>query len=357
MAYIEELVILFVLLAVILFWKEKKSESFLSFRMTNEMKGLAILMVFLVHTQYGASLLMKCGGYGVGLFLFLSGYGLYQSNRLELANSANYIKKRLLKLLPSFSIYMAVFTVVWVLFPSVTYPVLGNHMPTSITSFIYDNFAFSPVWFILFILFWYAVYYLAIKSSISKEYKIASLFLAGFLIVGLRPFESGPYWQPILEWFVYPFCFPLGVLISHRKEAVENFLSTKAFIPVINRIALCLAIFLCVYLITDAFSTTIHPTLPSPLTSALFVFGVLFLFYFFLKEHRSRFLSILGDVSYELYFFHLLFLVVFIDFGQKYLWNNYLVSFFMALVVSILASWAVKKTADYLVARMSPIKC
>ena len=343
MVFIGEFIILSTLLLIIILWKEKKTENFLSIRMANEMKGVAILIIFLVHAFPEATVVAKYGGYGVGVFLFLSGYGLYQSNQLEAGKSKSFMQKRIMRLFPPLLIFLLIFTLFWMISPSVSSLVLGGHPAPDILSFIYANFAFSPLWFVPFILFWYLSYFFLLKSNVSKKIKIAVLFFLGIVIIFARPFEVDPAWQTILSWFVYPLCFPAGVFISYYREKTISYLSKPLFNSPVIKISSCLLIFLITFSIWDYSQSLSQKSIHYPVTSILFIVGFLLFFYFFMSKLRSCFLNLLGKVSYEFYLFHSLLIAIFIDTGQNYFFNNYLFSFFFTLAFAIGLSRIVKK--------------
>lgn len=82
-------------------------DTFLSKKMTLQLKGIAILMVFASHIPQVANLptgvanlLAPMGYHGVAIFLFLSGYGCYISLEKN-QDIAKFIEKRARAILPS----------------------------------------------------------------------------------------------------------------------------------------------------------------------------------------------------------------------------------------------------------------
>ena len=61
------------------------NSQFLDFFQTKTIRGIAILMVVLMHSScdLGMRAFTPFGGIGVALFLILSGYGLTESNNIE----------------------------------------------------------------------------------------------------------------------------------------------------------------------------------------------------------------------------------------------------------------------------------
>lgn len=75
----------------------ERKYDFLGFSQTNSIRGIAILMVILMHSScnFGLRIFTPLGGIGVALFLILSGYGLtesYKRKKLELFWKSKFSK-------------------------------------------------------------------------------------------------------------------------------------------------------------------------------------------------------------------------------------------------------------------------
>jgi len=93
---------IYLLLLIVSIVTLKKGESaFLDFSQTEQLKGLAMLFVVVVHfwqhvcNEHGPFLLM--GDYAVTLFLLLSGYGLMSSNMIRQIHLRTFFTKRIKK--------------------------------------------------------------------------------------------------------------------------------------------------------------------------------------------------------------------------------------------------------------------
>lgn len=144
---------------------------------SNILKAISILAIIVCHF-YGwiytpAAFLSRIGSSlsqsGVFLFLFLSGYGIcksYKINRLQ-----NYWKKRLSK------IYIPFLLVVIPQFLLEVWNYRNNIGDMYITSTVLSAFGLYPnnlldgtLWFVCFILFEYVVFYLLCKSKVPIKY-------------------------------------------------------------------------------------------------------------------------------------------------------------------------------------------
>lgn len=347
-----ELGVLAIIIGSIIFWKEKKEEELLSIRITNEMKGFAIILIFAVHILSQPTL-FGYGGYGVGVFLFLSGYGLFQSDKLQNANPKLFIIKRLRRVLPAFLLYMIVFASFWIFYPSFTWPVLSGHQPTNTLSFLYSIFAFSIIWYIGFLFFWYLAYFLLLRQKMPTQVKIGLLWLCGLGIIILRPFENGDPLRMFHEWFVYVLCFPLGVLTAYYYKKIKEIAEHAIFKSLIVKTILCVLVFLFIELTITLSKKIAFKSIHYPLTSLLFVLGIIMIWEFFLKKWRSKLLEFIGKVSYEIYLFHYLIIVIISRIlGESVVYTNELMAFLFVFGISILIAYLTK----WIIMRIEMIK-
>lgn len=121
----------------------------LDFGFTNSLRGVAILLVLLGHVSgtMGTVVFTPCGGTGVALFLFLSGYGINESYKRS--GLHRYWRKKAARVLfPYFLVISAVYFFGEKDFFSVQYVLDILGLKTS-------------YWYIAFLVKWYVLYWLA----------------------------------------------------------------------------------------------------------------------------------------------------------------------------------------------------
>ena len=180
------------------------------------LKGIAILFVLLGHTNY----YIWGGAGGVALFLILSGYGINLS--CEKNGLKHYWKKRFNKVWLPY-IIIGIFDVL---------ALRINTLPrvlTTITGLDFNLIADRTMWYISYIMLWYAVYYVLafafqkIRSAVIKSCGlVAGLCAASLLIPYL---SSKGVWNYNAGAPIYACFFPLGVALSclGRIKVRENF--------------------------------------------------------------------------------------------------------------------------------------
>ena len=121
----------------------------LVFKFTDSMRGVAILLVLLCHVSgtMGTVVFTPCGGIGVALFLFLSGYGLNES--FKRAGLRHYWRKKVARVLfPYFVVISLIYLFEGRDFFSLQYVLEILGLKTS-------------YWYIAFLVKWYVAYWLA----------------------------------------------------------------------------------------------------------------------------------------------------------------------------------------------------
>lgn len=194
-------IFLFVLLYFLFVEREKKTDtSFLSFDQTDFMRGMAILMIIVMHSCAnigGATGFSSLGGIGVALFLILSGYGLNESNKKN--GIGGFWSKKLSRILLPYSFFIVVVTIAkqnWDRFQTV--------------DFLLDLLCINTsYWFVSFLVYNYVLFW------ISKHF---NLRLWPFLIFGIIIFLffNRLRGEQVLS-------FPTGILISEYKHMLQAY--------------------------------------------------------------------------------------------------------------------------------------
>lgn len=207
------------IIALLLSLRKRKAGNFFSSAVTQELKGLAILMVVFSHISYflvsDNRFLYPLGtmaGVGVNIFLLLSGFGLAISAIRSPLGTWQFYKKRLLKL----------FSPLWLFLPLVylaDYFILNHdygweYVLRSLAG-LYPHADLyldvnSPLWYFGFTL----LYYLAFPIIFTRRapwFSAVLLYLGGYWFISAKPH----YFAEVLRLYeVHIMAFPLGVLIG-----------------------------------------------------------------------------------------------------------------------------------------------
>ena len=172
------------------------------------LRGLAILMILLLHTGY------LFGEGGVVLFLIISGYGIELSTAKN--GTAHFLRKRIIKVwLPYFPVGLLALFLRGVVSP--------DRIVCTILGLDFHRIADRTMWFISYILAWYLAFFCAANVSnladnkfIRMIIRILFLLLAGFLFRWL--YLHGRVWHENSGVDNYTLAFPLGVLLANCRE-------------------------------------------------------------------------------------------------------------------------------------------
>lgn len=179
-----------------------KSE-FLGFSQTNSIRGLAILMVILMHSScnFGLRIFTPFGGIGVALFLILSGYGLTESYKRK--GLQFFWKSKFNKIWIPYAIVLSVCTI-W----------SSSFKPYVIVQYCLID---SPFWYISFLFYNYILFYVCHKYEFLYKYRFAIFLVFAFILFA---FDTRIRAEQCL-------CFVTGMWISDYKKMVYKFLLNK----------------------------------------------------------------------------------------------------------------------------------
>lgn len=227
------MLIFYLLLALIIivslrYTKRDFNDGYLSFEMTNAVKGIFILLVFIKHaTPYVInSGWIPLGAWGecfhlinnnvgqwiVAMFLFYSGYGVMESIKRK---GQNYVKelpqKRILQVLVNFDIAVLIFIVVDL--------ILKKPLTTKqcLLSFIGWDSVGNSNWYIFIIMLMYLITFVAFYRE-SKTYRkpLTLTVLLTFALCILLSYVKQEYWYNTM------FCYTAGLFFSVHKNKVES---------------------------------------------------------------------------------------------------------------------------------------
>ena len=177
---------------------------------TNRIKGIAIVFVLVPHviSNYfqeeipgGIYLRTLMGITACFLFLFVSGYGMFQS--FEKKGLKEFWDKKIR------SVFFP-YWIITILYVFMFIPTLGpQKLWTNLLCIDYLRQVDGTMWYMSFYLLWMIAFFVAFKLNIPTWFRIVLLFLVGwwFMMCGLDQFQDCA-WQ----FKRNPFSFPVGIL-------------------------------------------------------------------------------------------------------------------------------------------------
>lgn len=355
----------FIILSILILISFRKTikERPLSISQTNQMKGIAILIIIVHHVSLalnGAgylSLLHHLGFPSVSIFLVLSGYGIFLS--IDKKGLNNFFSKRVIRVYIPFVLAMTAKILIFDYF-------ILNERSRVVSSFV--NMFVSPatldmnMWFIVYILFWYCITYVIFSLNKSNRAKIFYFFLTAIL-VGVSPAPE--------TWVENSFSFPFGCWIAansrviieklenlltgetptlssifhHAKEQLNNYIETFTLYLSFSIVFL----HLWVWMKSPSPSANIYSPIINiiahdiiGISFSILIIGLVILLGKF--KIRSIFLNFLGENSFELYLVHGTLLTLFrllsgIDFA---------ITFFIYFIIVCISSIVLKKLSSFI---------
>jgi membrane-bound acyltransferase YfiQ involved in biofilm formation len=347
---------------ILISFRKTVKERPLSILQTNQMKGIAILIIIVHHVSLALgntgylSLLHHLGFPSVSIFLVLSGYGIFLS--VEKKGLNNFFSKRVMRVYIPFILAMTSKILIFDYF-------ILNERSRVASSFL--NIFLAPatldmnMWFIVYILFWYCITYVIFSLNKSNNSKIFYLFLTA-IVVGISPAPN--------TWVHNCLSFPFGCWIAANSkiiiEKLENLLEgqkptlSSIFVHAKKQLNNYIETF-TLYLSFCIVSLHLWAWMKSPSASAniyspiidiiahdiigisfsILIIGLIILLGKF--KIRSTFLNFLGENSFELYLVHGTLLSLF----RLMPGVNFAVIFFVYFIVVCMSSIVLKKLSSF----------
>ena len=349
-------------LLILISFRKTVREQPLSILQTNQMKGIAILIIIVTHVALALGnpgylyLFRRLGFPSVAIFLVLSGYGIFLS--LEKKGLNNFFSKRVMRVYIPFILAMTGKILIFDYFILNKRSGVGNSL---LNIFLAPATLDMYMWFIVYIIFWYCITYVIFSMNNSNKSKIFYLFLTSIL-VGISP-------VPHL-WISNCFSFPFGCWIGANSQIIienlENLLAGKKpklssiFAHIkkhLNHYIETFTLYLsfgivCLHLWVWMKSPSANANIYHPIISvighniiaisfATLIIGLIILLGKF--KIRSSFLNFLGENSFELYLVHGTLLSLFklisgVDFA---------VTFFVYFIIVCVSSIVLKKLSSF----------
>lgn len=339
--------LLAVFLIIAVLTSQKANTTFLDRTQTDQLKGIAILIVVLGHLWVHVSSVRAIpvfGDYAVSLFLILSGFGLSVSQATKTI-SINFILRRFRKVIIPYWLITLIILVADFLLLNKSYSITdvlttfaGINLNKNLKHIDYTR------WYITLILIYYIVYFL-FNRYFNKANALLSIFAFSlvFCILSVtKIFQIGAIDQIM--------AFPIGCLVAFYYESIWVFLNKR-------RVELYASL---LFLLTSL--VFLFPSYPSELIfKALFILiksvnSLLFCTLLILLVGRigkfgymSRFLSFCGVISYEVYLIHGPILIKYNPIIKLFSPDFIVVSFTIFLSLVLIASYCIHKMLRSLV--------
>ena len=315
-------VIAFAILVLFTTFKQSTHSDVFPVSVTNELKGLGILTVVFAHFAYmkvtNADFLFPLSiiaGVGVDLFLFMSGFGLTVGMLKRPMKTVDFYKKRVIKIFIPFWIALIIMFIADALFMDKTYSV--GYIIKSMLGFFPTADGFgdvnSPFWYITWMIMFYLLYPLVFFKD--KPWLSAIILAVIATIIGtFNIFDLGSNWLHRL----HTVAFSMGIILAWLLQVKEG--EKNRFIEYIKdfrdnskdmKYIVIAIMFVIVFYVSQRTGAGSWPTLTSILGQGFFVEQLMsivimlaFTVIFILKKVDSKFLTMYGVYSYEVYLIH-----------------------------------------------------
>lgn len=276
-----------------------RKDNFLSRLDTTYIKGILQILIILHHLSQNEHNLRflnyfhKFGMYSVGIFFFLSVYGLskqLKSNREKYLDS--FLKKRFLK------IFMAVF--LFTIIALITRVLVLNETWTAFELIdVYKNgssIIFNG-WYLNSILIIYLLFYVSFKTTKNDKisYILFSTFIIAYIFI-LKQLGFGLWWYNSMSLLIF------GVIFVNFEDKILKFLDRFYLI------LLPTSIFAFYMLDRFAYSFIERYNIPisySILQNIMCInFCIMLILIFKKVKLKSKILEFLGNISFEMYMIH-----------------------------------------------------
>lgn len=315
-------VIAFAILVLFTTFKQSTHSDVFPISVTNELKGLGILTVVFAHFAYmkvtNADFLFPLSiiaGVGVDLFLFMSGFGLTVGMLKRPMKTVDFYKKRVIKIFIPFWIALIIMFIADALFMDKTYSV--GYIIKSMLGFFPTADGFgdvnSPFWYITWMIMFYLLYPLVFFKD--KPWLSAIILAVIATIIGtFNIFDLGSNWLHRL----HTVAFSMGIILAWLLQVKEG--EKNRFIEYIKdfrdnskdmKYIVIAIMFVIVFYVSQRTGAGSWPALTAILGQGFFVEQLMsivimlaFTVIFILKKVDSKFLTMYGVYSYEVYLIH-----------------------------------------------------
>ncbi|MGN0550980.1 MAG: acyltransferase family protein [Acutalibacteraceae bacterium] len=337
--------IITLLFVFILFYKLKFAgingyfDDYLSLENTKAIKGIMAVVIVLHHLyrQFADNGVYEIwlkpfdspmGWLVVGVFFFFSGYGLM----LGYLNKKLYLNSFLKKRLPAVLIPLLTATVLY--FP---FQLIINKESLSFTYWLGiltgNNFLVRNCWYVYAIVVFYFLFYIIFKFIKNTKLAIVSFLfsICAYEVICFVVYNN-------FVWSSSSIAIALGVICAYYYQAMTAFLKKYYYLL----LPACVVGYVGGMAINPIFNRLFHFYPPEFISENLCViFFTLFVIIVLLKfRFNNMIIKFLGNISYEIYLMHGLFMLVFTNFIKV---NNHIIYVVLVIAFTILSSWLLNK--------------
>jgi len=331
--------------------QESMAANHFSFSTSNTLRGAAVIVLIIGHLSVkdikGFTPYEYAGQWAVTVFLFVSGIVLTKRYGLKHLDKNFWIKRIERLIFPVWITFILFYFLDFLLVNRVYSPFkiilsffgLTTHGPPN-----------GPAWYISYILFFYATFFIFSFLKINDLAKsLLILFISYCSTYCIKFFHLGI----LALWLRYTTIFPVSVLIGiylekiwNVLEAFYNFSKTLYFLSIAG-------LFMLHYKYPLISAIVGEKLFPSYIRTLIISFRPLYLIIcvamvsFFLDslKRESRFLQFFGDYSFEIYLIHLPFL----EYYDFFLFRKpFILFFFIYLIFILLLSYLLKTVSTNL---------
>ncbi len=309
-----------------------KHTNYLSLDNSTYIRGLLCLLIFLNHFSSWFDnqgvvfyLFSHLGSFVVGIFFFLSGFGLMKAYPEEI--KITFLIKRFLKLFIPYWLCELVYSAISLCFN------IPLQVDVSLKNIVLSAIRMSEIvensWYVSASLVLYIAFFIAKKVLPRCK---TSLKITVLLLVFSLASHCG-YWTTF-------FAFPLGVLFCEKEKEINSLKNGRKIVcAVISLLLCCMAIALKYY--GYNIDSSLYMNLSDFVTSVTFAALVYFLFCYI--HIGNRILGFLGKISYEFYLLHglcirIAYKTVGIDNGIPFLLVSIAFTIVLSYVISFISS-------------------
>ncbi len=348
---ITNLILYIIILSIAVISGQKYKTNLLDKTQTNQLKGIAILLIVISHLWFHVSsnrAIPMLGDYSVTLFLMLSGFGLTRSLANRRLFLGDFISRRLRKVMVPYWIVTIIIILLDYIMLNRTYSIRNI-----ISTFMGYNL--NPVlreidyarWFITLLLIYYIAFFLA-NRFLSNGKAIICLILFGIFLMLLKHFgilHLGKYNQAI--------AFPIGCLLAYYYNDL-SYLSNNTMIYlflIIFIILIMSALIGSLSYISDKhiYIYTLTELCVYTFNGILYSFGLIMIVGAIGNIGLiSGFLSYCGALSYEIYLIHRPLLIKYNPFFKLMPTGLIVVSFSIYLAVVLVLAYGLQRLTNAL---------
>lgn len=262
----------------------------------------------------------------VGLFFFISGYGVMASyQKTQGSYLKTFVRKRLGKILPPLIVISLLCLLIVKFWLDPNYNVWEGFF-----AYVTQGKSFVIGWFIPVLILFYLIWYMVFKISSNKHLAISLLFI---LVIALNLlFYMNDFG---VHWWASNLCFPFGVLYASEEYRLSCLTRKQQFLFFI-------ALNMLVIIITfvGAIGFVRYPQRILPV-----LYSILFVWYTYLTQIgiKGKILPFLSTISYELFLVHIVVIRIADTYVPLYPAPLYM-TVPIVLLISILLSWIFNKT-------------